>query len=89
MPAARGGRATRGIPPRHRLLGYLTNRVPNPNLRPSERFGAEQGPLLEGAADVAITSRHRLGGIEKSGLFGRTDTMSHIVLMRLDESSLQ
>lgn len=84
VPAVRGGRATRGIPPRHRLLGYLTNRVPTTNLRPSERFGAEQGPLLEGAADVAISSRHRLGRIEKSGLFGWTDTMSHIVLVRLD-----
>ena len=84
----RGARASRGVPPRHRVLGYMTDRTPSGDPRPARHFSAVQGRQLEqGLADMVITPRHRIGRIESRPFpfGGGSDTLSHIVLLRLQD----
>jgi len=87
-PPVRGARASRGVPPRHRLVGYLTDRASTDHPRPARRYNDVRGRLATGVADVAISARHRVGRLESRVLIGGgTDTLSHVVLLRLQDSA--
>lgn len=89
-PAVRGGRASWGVPPRHVRLGYMTDRMPTGDARPGRHFDVEQGSLTPGVADITVTARHRVGKLESRWLLGGgTDTLSHIVLFRLEAPASQ